>query len=380
LAEGYQLDHLIVSHEPNRWNFSENTALSECLTVARKAAGNTARGKSVTCANLWRNPRNPAEALAVARQLRESTAPDALNGQGALQLRIGHLKVGEAVSVPQDLLRAGLWQFGCAFAQTELTRALLHLREGRLYLPGHGVCGQVPLAPLSSLAAVGPDRRDVHDGFEEAPGETPFPALWGHDSTRILTINQVPNRHLSALAAAKPGRHLRKVQDLWPRAGRLLIAERMWLNTDRVAAVYLPLPVLSNVWWPTRLNHRGEEAEQVMALWMNSTLGLLIALGHRGETRGAWVQLKKPIVEGMPSLDLNSLKRKQWHVLLECFESVADRTLQPFPGMADDPVRAAIDEAVCAALDLPGVAVLRAALGREPVVTLDAERLTRHPY
>ncbi|MBM3473439.1 MAG: hypothetical protein FJX75_09240 [Armatimonadetes bacterium] len=380
LERDYDLDCIVVSHEPDRWNFSDNTDLSECLVVARRREVNGESEGSVTCVNLWRNPRNPTEALAVARSLGEAYVPDALGDQGALQLRLGSLKMGEAVAIPQRTLRQGLWQFGCAYAQSELLRAFMHLRERRLYLPGRGVCAEVPLAALSSFAAVGPDRRDVHDGFEEASGETPFPAFWNHDSERVLTLNQVPNRHLSPLPKAKPGRHLRKAHDLWPRAGRLLIAEKFWLNTDRLAAVYLPLPVLSNVWWPTRLNHRGEQAEQVAALWLNSTLGLTMVLGHRGETRGAWCQLKKPIVEQMPVLDLDRLKRRQWRALLECFEQVADATLQPFPGMEDDPVRAAIDEAISGALGLPDVAPLRAMLAREPVVTLDPDRLTRHPY
>jgi hypothetical protein len=378
--KAYDLDCIVVSHEPDRWNFSDNTDLSECLTVARKRDVNGEPEGSVTCANLWRNPRNATEALAVARQLGEAYVPDVFADQGVLQLRVGALKMGEALAIPQRLLKEGLWQFGCAYAQSELLRAFLHLREGRLYLPGQGLCGDVPLAPLASFAAVGPDRRDVHDGFEEAGGETPFPAFWGHDSERVLGLNQVPNRHLSPLPRAKPGRHLRKAHDLWPRAGRLLIAEKFWLNTDRVAAIYLPTPVLSNVWWPTRLNHRGEEAEQVAALWLNSTLGLITLLGHRGETRGAWCQLKKPIVEGMPVLDLDRLKAKQWRLLLKCFETVADTSLQPFPGMEDDPTRAAIDEAVSKALGLPDISPLRAMLAREPVITLDPERLTRHPY
>lgn len=380
VGKGYQVEYLIVSHEPDHWNFSENTNLSECLTVARKRRNEANQASPVVCVNLWRNPRNPIEALAVARQLGEGRAPDVLTEQGALQLVVGNTKMGEAVAVPQKVLQDGLWQFGCAYAQSELVRAFMHVLNGRLYLPGEGDCGGIPLVPLASLAALGPDRRDVHDGFEESSGETPFPALWGHDSERITTLNQVPNRHLSPRAAPKPGRHLRMAHHLWPRAGRLLIAEKLWLNTDRLVAVHLPTPALSNVWWPTRLNHRGEEAEQIAALWLNSTLGLLVLLAHREETRGAWVQFKKPTLGSLPVLDLGALDARRRRALRVCFEQVADLSLASLPSMDDDPVRSLIDRAISKALGLPDLGVLRALLAREPILTLDPDRLTRHPY
>jgi len=36
LADRYHLRALIVSHDPNRWNFSENTDLSEVLLIATR--------------------------------------------------------------------------------------------------------------------------------------------------------------------------------------------------------------------------------------------------------------------------------------------------------------------------------------------------------
>ena len=36
LAENYQVEFLVASHDPERWNFSESTSLSEVMLVARK--------------------------------------------------------------------------------------------------------------------------------------------------------------------------------------------------------------------------------------------------------------------------------------------------------------------------------------------------------
>jgi hypothetical protein len=38
VLRGYALEAVIASHDPNRWNFSENTDLSEILLIARKCA------------------------------------------------------------------------------------------------------------------------------------------------------------------------------------------------------------------------------------------------------------------------------------------------------------------------------------------------------
>jgi hypothetical protein len=66
-AEHYTLEYLIVSHDPARWHFSENTDLSETLFGARKASD----GGGMLCLNLWRNPDNPVDALLLAEEARK---------------------------------------------------------------------------------------------------------------------------------------------------------------------------------------------------------------------------------------------------------------------------------------------------------------------
>ena len=57
-------------------------------------------------------------------------------------------------------------------------------------------------------------------------------------------------------------------------------------------------PVLSNVWWPFSLKEKFSQElyEKAITLWSNCTLNLLILLALRQETRGAWIQFKKPIL------------------------------------------------------------------------------------
>ncbi|MEM1668713.1 MAG: N-6 DNA methylase [Thermofilaceae archaeon] len=374
--KNYHLEFLIVSHEPGRWNFSENTNLSEVLLVARKRC-DTENEERVICANLWRQPRNAVEALAVAKVLIEGDPPDVYKDQGALEIVVGNDKLGEVLSVPWSDLRQRLWNFPCAFAQTELVRSLFHLLKGDCYLPTKGIVSErkIPLCPLKKLGKLGFDVRDIHDGFELSSSKTAYPALWGHDANMVTTLTQIPKHYLQPRAHAKEGRPLRRATDLWQKAGRTVIVERLRLNTMRLASVFSYEKVLAAQWWTFVPHTQDIDAEKALVIWLNSTLGLLMLLGHRTETEGAWVKFKKPVLEQMPVLDVRSINESARRKLVQAFDQLAQKPLLPFPDIEKDPTRAAIDKAVADALDLPDLGILRKLLASEPIICLSLDRL-----
>jgi hypothetical protein len=392
LADRYHLRALIVSHDPNRWNFSENTDLSEVLLIAtRQPLGRSASREvgdrppsPVTlCVNLWHNPTDPLKALLVAEQLRELSdeQPDTVH-----DLWLGDEKVGETVVVAWDtgqgsrdkasLKSLPHWLFPCAFAQGELAMTLLRLWRDGTFNETH-----LPLCPLQQLGELGPQRRDIYDGFEILEGTstpTDYPAFWGHDAATVTTLHQSPNAYLAPLRRPRPKRPLRDAKLLWSRAGKVLIAERMRLNTQRLTAVLLPEPVLSNVWWPLKLRDGLDDRHaKALTLWLNSTLGLFLLIGNRVETEGAWVQFKKEALHNLPVLDVRKLKAGQLKRLTDAFDRLAKVPLRPLPQMADDEGRAAIDDAIRRALNLGDLTKLRHALAREPVITLAPLRQQR---
>ena len=64
--------YVVASHEPNNWNFSESTELSEVLLVIHKT-GNKSAGKRTVFINLWGQPKNSVEALALVRSVQAAT-------------------------------------------------------------------------------------------------------------------------------------------------------------------------------------------------------------------------------------------------------------------------------------------------------------------
>jgi hypothetical protein len=165
---------------------------------------------------------------------------------------------------------------------------------------------------------------------------------------------------------------LRQATDLWPLAGKVLIGERLRLNTQRLVAVRLAKPVLSNVWWPFALKKgKGSiQREKALVLWLNSTPGLILLLALREETEGAWVDFKKPTLAGLPVLDLDQLTPKQFEKLVGAYDRLCHKTLRPLSEMREDDIRAEIDQAIEQALNLPDLTVLRQMLGLEPVMRL----------
>ena len=372
LRERYILEAVIASHHADRWSFSENTELSEVLVVARKKTSMKDRADAETLfVNLWGNPHTSGDALAIAAEINTRT-PAKLGTSikpdyGVCELKVGSHKYGEMLSIPRKETDDS-WR-GCVFAQTDLVRAAWHLRHGNVIVPGAKKSSAVRVVSMGSLADLGPDRRDIHDGFIEGDSPSPYPAFWGHDADKVLTLEVSPNKWLAPRAKAAKGRHLRDVSLLWPKAGRLLIAERMWLVTQRLVAVSLPDYVLSNVWWPVRLKSDDRRKEKVLALWLNSTLGLILMFAGRVPTRGPWVQFKKPLLAEMLILDVDSLPKKTLEDLANAFDAVSKLTLHPLAELSVDEVRRDIDKAIAEVLSLPDLTPIREMLGREPILT-----------
>jgi hypothetical protein len=147
-----------------------------------------------------------------------------------------------------------------------------------------------------------------------------------------------------------------------------MLAERMWLITQRLLAVRLPQRALSNVWWPFWMNEANEEAEKALVLWLNSTLGIMTVFGHRVPTRGPWVEFKKPVLAALPVLNVCALQPRQLSMMARLYDQVSERELGTLQLMETDETRIAIDIGIAQIIGLPDLTPLRTLLGQEPIV------------
>jgi len=366
LEDNYILEVLISSHDPDRWNFSESTSLSEVLVVAQKMSfkGSDKKGNALVI-NLWKNPQTVFEAIALSNNFR-NFYPNKVEEDRKFDIKIGDNKVGEAFYYPINKLKNNkIWMLPCAFAQDSLIKFADNLLEGNILVPGQSDKLPIPLTPLNELGVLGPDRHGIHANFNQSKITTEYPSLWGHNSGEIFCVDQIPNRYLSA-------RRGEKSQKLWDLSGKLLIAEGIRLNTHKLLSVKLPCKVLSNVWWSFSFNDdlNYDFVEKAMVVWLNSTLGIITLLIHREETEGAWIGFKKTILENLPVINFNLLSKSQLTKLNKTYDLITQSPLESFPEMYHDPVRAEIDKNISDVFGLPDLSVLRQLLSQEPIICL----------
>ena len=246
--------------------------------------------------------------------------------------------VGEMVSIPESKFAGKKWS-GVQFARADVTRcAFSLLDDGVVWVPGEEDTANIALCRLDELGQIGPDRRDVWDGFARTNTVTAYPMVENHDTEFRKRLTAEPDKYLAPLAQPRRGRRLKPVAQLWQKAGRLLVAERLWLETTRVVAMKSETRVLSNVWWPVRVE--GVSHEKALAVWLNSSLGLLTILAQRTSTRGGWVAMKKAdLSRTARSWTCGKFRPHSFTDLSDLFDQIAEAEFERLPGMAHCPAR-----------------------------------------
>jgi hypothetical protein len=364
LAAGYHLETVIVSHDAERCNFSENTDLSEIMFIARKLKRNEKQGNT-TYINLWRNPPTIYEAMDVADRIKECAPVTLADVDVASVIGAEGRKLAEIMTLPPTT-GAQQWT-GVQFAQTYTLRAAVFLGAGKLIVPGKTPVA-LPLVKLGEMGALGPDRKRIHEGFTVSKTDwTPFPAFWNHDAKAVTCIGQKPNSRLLPWVKSPRGANYGE-RRLWPRSGRILLVERLWPITHRVMAVGFNEPVLGNTWWALKTELTREQ-EKALLLWLNSTPALLLLLSRRVATRSAWMQIKQPQWAAMPVLDVRALPTETVNRLAASYDQLSKRELKALAKLDVDNARAELDAALSLHLGLPDMRPLRQLLAREPGLT-----------
>ena len=366
IERDFDLDVVITSHDPMRWNFSDSTDLSEALLIAtRRAAGDASKEHRTTFVNLWQNPDGVLDAHRVAQAI-TATAPAKIEETGTALLEIDGSHVGEVVSMPTSMITGKKWS-GVQFARADLIRSALRLLDGEVWIPGEGSTSEISLCKLGIIGQVGPDRRRLVDGFDRTNSVTSYPLVEGHDTEQRKSMTCSPDSYLSPLTTPRGGQRPGYGEHLWQQSARLLISERLRLNTVRIVAMRSETRVLSNVWWPVKLED--EPFEKTLALWLNSSLGLLTLTASRTSTEGSWVAMKKADLEVLPVLDVRAISDSQLEGLSNLFDEMAEDEFERLPGMADCPARRRLDDGISEILGLPDLDNLRRLLASEPVVS-----------
>ncbi len=358
--------------------FSADTGMAEVLVVATRKQDLDAPSGDALFVNLLRRPRSLAEAAETARAVRRLPT----------DRRGGRFSLGD-----QDagtFVRAPVSEGGCAaLREPELADAMLALHAGRLVLPRTNDRPGVPMTRLGALGMRGKLDRDISGKHPDGSPRGPFdifaardrplyPVLWSHDADRERSLVVAPAQE----GVVREGLRRRAV-DLWQEtASRLHFSRDFQINSQSLAACLTPGKSIGGRAWPNFLAKRAEW-EKPLALWANSTLGLMCFwwIGSRQQQGRAMLTISR--LPELLVLDPRDLSPAQIAASESLFDELVDREMLPANEAYRDDARHELDRLLLVdVLGLPEtllepLATLRDSWCAEP--TVHGGKATRPP-
>ena len=337
LADRFQIETIVTSHDPQRMNFSENSTIQESLLVARRPGPE------------WR----PTRFVSISRMPRDAHEAVLLSDRINRREPLGDWGSEHAWPWPQ--IHAGDW-------------SAAHFYDGVLADAVHqlGTLEGARLAPAGDLCYVEPSADRVRDTFSPVPAaDAPWtcPMLWEHSPEAQVTMTGRPD----IAVAPRPDREDFAKNNLIKNASRLLVANRLYTSRTRVSACYADQPLLGYAWTPVIPVAPNPAFERALCAWWNSTPGVLTLL-HARARRLAYPHYA---LDSLRALLVPDPSRVDVGPLAEVFDKTCSRALQPWPQMHDCDTRAALDYAAAQVLriDSRAIADWRQRIACEPTVT-----------
>ena len=340
LADKFQIETIVSSHDPERIYMSENTSIGEVLIVCRR--WNSQKPKPETrVINLAENPETPMKSLDLAHRLAQGDT-------GAFTVQ----------SVDADRIAQGDWN-AVNFFSPFLTQAYRLLSDQKPPLP---------LTRMSAIADVGPEGRRVRDAYtrSDTPTASGRRALWEHKTAITQSMRGKTDKYIEPKKDKKS-----LANKYWQQRSHLLLPHRLWLPLARVCAVMLDQPAVGSIWTPCRPHDQDRKTMKALAVFLNSSVGILSLLGGRDNRKPSYPQFSLDTLRALRVPDFTTISTDARDALATTYDCHGDDVLLPLPQINVDPVRRRLEDAVTAALGLDAewVAQVRQALSKEPSIT-----------
>ena len=342
LASRFLIDMVVTSHDPERPNFSENTDIHESLVIYRPP--DRLSNPTTAFIALNRMPRSLGE---VAKWVHAATErwPHPCH-----QIHIW----------PPERINTGDW-----------SPALYY--DG--FLVAHNDCQETmsQLSPASDLIVTpvidpGPVAGAVVNPLEKPPAETGdgYPVVWRHQADRRRTMRG----EVEFRVAPRLSREGYVESRILPKASRLLVTLAASTSTIRTTAQILPEPCFGSAWTAFLPNDRIAQPDETMLAWcayLNSTFGVLSYL-HRRAGRLTYGRYRPAQLHTIP---LPDPAKCDLAPMADAFRELQEAELLPWPKMDECQVRAKLDAAVAACLDIgtDSIAWTRRLIATEPTVS-----------
>ena len=369
-----------ASHESSM--MSAETHMNEMLVIGTKRDSEKPEDQAakVLCVNLNYSPASLAEAYWYAKLLKGIGQPE----QGGnviydMGKQVGSWVVAESPSPGFPWLALGMQNHHVALS-------IAGLFGSRLYSPQDMQSRDFSLnfVPLEQVSIIGPTHDlighprggDGRGAFTFDPIETDYtptyPALWGADAQSQRAIITRPTHEGHPV----DGREANQRQMLAQRSD-LFISRNLRMTSQALAAARTTQPAMGGSTW-TALRTVDDTVKDALAIWFNSTLGLMTRVSYSQTTQPGRSRLQIRGLSGFPVpnfADESPAGQEARRIAQEWYGRLSTLTLEPVSYALRDENRHLIDEA---ALEMVGlgqdeevqrsVAHLRNLWCREPAV------------
>lgn len=358
--------HINENKNNNRTVVETTTTMTSSDPAIHGETAGSTRGRFVS---LYSRPNSVFQALELCKEVRMANAPNKLdNGvHGGTPVMIGGDVVGSIMDCPLDTE----WWWHVSVRDSALAQFLYKLSKGIFAPPNHNTSYTIPMTVPGPVFGI--SDRDIIDQNKKG-GRAPFMrypldntavhrVLMNNNSSTQTTIMTEPD------GMAVPKRHATEahIQRVAETATHLHVNRVCRYTSQSVLFPYTREPTLASGAFPSfNLSGRYEKA---MAVWGNSSLGIMCFWIHAGKQQLGRGKATKTSMEHMPILDVSRLDQRTIKAFNRIFDRHFNDKLRPMNMCYSDPIRNAIDNEMLSALkiDYP-LDDIRLRFCREPVV------------
>ena len=344
-------------------SLSADTGIQEMLLIARKQPKPKGNGqpengdRAVTCVNLDRT---------FATKLEAKMFADAIRREAALGRQSGNIVVGGVVGTYYRMTGLGQGRPWSALGTGgDYTTLTAHVTNGLAWHPATGglTSFALPMTTLSGVSAKGrthdllgslPASRDPRGAFTMHPEETADsrenPSLWNVQAEAQVKITCQPTHY------GKPRDDAEEAARMWATAGHFHLSRNLGMSAQKIAMAYTEMDCLGGRSWTTLYATGETGTAEALALFLNSTYGMLIRVGYGQSTNPGRSTIQVRAIDGHPVPDFaadSDAGREARRIALDNFERLRQLELERISLSALDPNRAEIDRVVTLMLGLP---------------------------
>ena len=372
-------------------SFSADTDIGECLLVGRKDIEGSKRAAFVT---LNERPDSTLAGTHIAARIRDLKASGHLRTleggpAGGTPVLLGSELVGSAVDAP---LASG-WNLA-RVRDASLAQTAYQLMKGKVWPAGvrRAEAIAIQVTEIGKIAQIGPYHADINGRtaaggirgpFDIVPisdGSAPsYPVLWSHEAARERAILfEADSEGIPVLAGTPDDQVIidEKVSSIYSTASYVHFNRDFRFNSQSTSMQITNRKTIGGRAWLS-LNLASKRHEIALALWSNTTLGLLLYWWHANKQQSGRGSIAKIALDTMTTLDVNILTGRQIERSQEIFMEMRKTELMPVHLLVSDEGRHRLDTMFLG--DIVGVprdwfvadgpiALLRAKLAAEPSI------------